>query len=210
MYSSLTKLIIFDSQQPSVCNLIIVSIYMLDIHVRNWQLIISSVEMVICISIVFRDDVVNGSHPNHLWFPHFKLSVNTLRPRQNGRHFADDTFKRIFLNENVKISIKNSLKFVPKGPFNNNSTLVQIMAWCRPGDKPLSEPMMVRSPTHIYVTRPQWVNSLYKWQWLVWVKNMFPYFYPHCHFVFTTSMSWNSSSEYVGHKLKSNVTNTDV
>ena len=27
--------------------------------------------------------------------------VNTLRPRQHGRHFADDTFKRIFLNENL-------------------------------------------------------------------------------------------------------------
>ena len=39
--------------------------------------------------------------------------VNTLRPRQNGRHFADDPFKRIFLNENVRISIKFSLKFVP-------------------------------------------------------------------------------------------------
>ena len=32
------------------------------------------------------------------------------------------------------------------------------MAWRRPGDKPLSEPMMVRLPTHICVTRPQWVN----------------------------------------------------
>ena len=30
-------------------------------------------------------------------------NINKLRPRQNGRHFADDTFKRIFLNENVKI-----------------------------------------------------------------------------------------------------------
>ena len=59
--------------------------------------------------------------------------LNTLRPRQNGRHFADDTFKRIFLNENVKISIKNSLKFVPKGPFNNNSALVQII-WTNAGD----------------------------------------------------------------------------
>ena len=37
--------------------------------------------------------------------------------------------------------------------------LVQIMAWRRPGDKPLSGPMMVRLPTHICVTRPQWVNS---------------------------------------------------
>ena len=50
--------------------------------------------------------------------------VYTLRPRQNGRRFADDTFKRIFLNENVRISIKISLKFVPKGPINNNPALV--------------------------------------------------------------------------------------
>ena len=28
-------------------------------------------------------------------------NINTLRPRQNGRHFADDIFKLIFLNENV-------------------------------------------------------------------------------------------------------------
>ena len=56
---------------------------------------------------------------------------NTLRPRQNRRRFADDTFKRIFLNENVRISIKISLKFVPKGPINNNPALVQIMAWRR-------------------------------------------------------------------------------
>ena len=84
------------------------------------------------------------------------ISFNTLRPRQNRRHFADDTFKHIFLNENVRISIKISLKFVPKGPFHNNSALVQIMAWRRPGDKPLSEPMMVRSLTHICVTRPRW------------------------------------------------------
>ena len=81
--------------------------------------------------------------------------VNTLRPRQNGRHFADDTFKRIFVNENVRILIEISLKFVSKGPINNNPSLVQIMAWRRPGDKPLSEPMMVCLLTHICVTRPQ-------------------------------------------------------
>ena len=65
-----------------------------------------------------------------------------MRPRQNGQHFADGIFKCIFLNENVWISIKIWLKFVPKGPINNIPTLVQIMAWCWPGDKPLSEPMM--------------------------------------------------------------------
>ena len=87
-------------------------------------------------------------------------AVNTLRPRQNGRRFADDTFKGIFLNENVRISMKISLKFVPKGPINNNPALFQIMAWRRSGDKPLSEPMMVSLLTHICVTRPQWVKAL--------------------------------------------------
>ena len=96
------------------------------------------------------------------------LHINTLRPGQNGRRFADDTFKRIFLNENVKISIKISLKFVPKGPINNNPALVQIMAWRRPGGKPLSEPMMVSLLTHICVTRPQWVKAW--WRIFAWLK----------------------------------------
>ena len=84
---------------------------------------------------------------------------NTLRPRQIGHHFADDTFKRIFLYENVWISIEIPLKFVPNAPINNILALVKIMAWRRPGDKPLSETMMVRLLTHICVTRPQWVKS---------------------------------------------------
>ena len=65
-----------------------------------------------------------------------------------------------FLNKTVLISIKISLKFIPKGPINNIPALVQIMAWRRPGDKPLSEPMVIISLTHIWVTRPQWVNTL--------------------------------------------------
>ena len=80
---------------------------------------------------------------------------HTLRPRQNGSHFADDNIKRIFVNENIRISIKISLKFVPKGPINNNPALVQIMAWRRPGDKPLSEAMMVSLPTEL---RKDWSN----------------------------------------------------
>ena len=71
--------------------------------------------------------------------------INTLRPRRNG-HFADDTFKRIFFNENIWIPIKISLKFVPNGSINNIPALVQIMAWRRPGDKPLSDPMMFNLP----------------------------------------------------------------
>ena len=87
--------------------------------------------------------------------------LNTLRLRQNGRHFTDYSLKCIFFNENVWIPTKISLKFVPKGPIDIIPALVQIMAWRRPGDKPLSEPMMVVLPTHICVTRPQWVNALH-------------------------------------------------
>ena len=72
----------------------------------------------------------------------YSQNFNTLRPRQNGHPFPDDIFKRIFLNKNVWISIKISLKFVPKGPINNIPPLVQMMAWRRPGDKPLSDPMV--------------------------------------------------------------------
>ena len=86
--------------------------------------------------------------------------VNPWRPRQNVRYFADDIFKCIFLNENVWISLKISLNFVPKVWINNIPALVQIMAWRRPGGKPLYEPIMVSLLTHICVTRPQWVNGV--------------------------------------------------
>ena len=42
----------------------------------------------------------------------------------------------IILDENVKISIKISLMFVPKGPINYIPALVRIMACRRPGGKP--------------------------------------------------------------------------
>ena len=47
----------------------------------------------------------------------------------------------------ILISIKVSLKFVPKGPINKSPALVQIMAWRRIGNKPLSKPKMVYLPT---------------------------------------------------------------
>ena len=59
------------------------------------------------------------------------------------------------MNENARIAINISLKFVPNDPIDNIPALVQIIAWRRPGDKPLSEPMIVNLPTHICVTRPQ-------------------------------------------------------
>ena len=72
------------------------------------------------------------------------LTLNSSLLGQNGRHLAEDILKSILLNEKARMSIKILLKFVPKGPMNNIPALVQIMAWRRPGDKPLLEPMMIQ------------------------------------------------------------------
>ena len=56
--------------------------------------------------------------------------------------FADNTFEYKFVNENVLISIIIPLNFVHKGPIDNKSSLVQVMAWHQIGDKPLHDPMM--------------------------------------------------------------------
>ena len=70
------------------------------------------------------------------------------------------------------------------GSINNIPALAQIMAWRRPGDKPLSEPMMVRLLTHLCVTRPQWVNNTPTWgfitaapgcQAIIWTHDVIGY-----------------------------------
>ena len=88
-----------------------------------------------------------------------RRALTQFRPRQYCSHFANDIFKCIFMNENVWILIRISLKVFPKVRINNIPALVQIMAWRRPGDKPLSEQMMVCLLTHICANRPQWVKT---------------------------------------------------
>ena len=68
--------------------------------------------------------------------------VNTLGPRQYGRHFPGDVSKCIFENEKFRIAIQISVKFISKGPIDNIPASVYIMTWRRPGDMPLSEPML--------------------------------------------------------------------
>ena len=76
-------------------------------------------------------------------------TTNCYFPRietgKNGRHFAYDIFKFTPLHENCFILIKNF--FVPKGPINNMSGLLNIMTWRWSSDKPLSEPT---SDNHLY------------------------------------------------------------
>ena len=55
---------------------------------------------------------------------------------------SDDSFRCIFLNENDRIPIRISLKYVSKSPIDSKPALVHVMAWRRKGDKPLPEPML--------------------------------------------------------------------
>ena len=83
------------------------------------------------------DDLANWQRQNRYGYPEylrFKFAllvlwlvkyspINTLRPTQNGRHFVDDFFKDIFLNENFGIPNNISLNYVPQGLVDNTSSL---------------------------------------------------------------------------------------
>ena len=101
-------------------------------------------------------------------------SYKHIEAKTKWQPFCRRHLKCFFLNEKVWISIKSSLKFVHKGPINSIPSLVQTMAWRRPGDKPLSEPMTARLPTHICVTRCQWVNSLSITLLIHWIHKRHP------------------------------------
>ena len=70
-----------------------------------------------------------------LWLCHF----NSSPPGQNGSHFG-----RLFFNEHGRVQIQISLKCVPRSSIDSKAVLVQVMAWCRTGDKPLPEPMLTQ------------------------------------------------------------------
>ena len=112
---------------------------------------------------IFRENICKEIWWCKFFIPQYRWDVITypchvyLEAETKGTRFRRRHFRNIFLNKNDSISTTTSLKFVPKGPINNIPALVQIMAWRRPRDKLLSEPMMVSLLTHICVTRPQWV-----------------------------------------------------
>ena len=83
------------------------------------------------------------------------VQLNTLRPRQDGRHFPDEIFSNAFFEWKCMNFDQDFTEVCSKGPINIITALVQIMAWRRPGYKPLSEPMMVSLLTLICVTQPQ-------------------------------------------------------
>ena len=131
---------------------------------------------VLCQKVFCNYNLQNGAHLSRPKFvTNYSPSSNrsNIKPNAQLTHWGrgkmaaifQTTFQMHFLEWKL---IDISLKFVPKGPVDNIPALVQIMAWRRPGDKSLSEPMVVCSPTHICVTRPQWVNGWF-YRYLIFV-----------------------------------------
>ena len=70
--------------------------------------------------------------------------INSFHLDKMAAILADDKFSCNFVNENDRIPIQISLKFVPRNPIDSKPALVQVMAWCWSGDKPLPEPMLIQ------------------------------------------------------------------
>ena len=83
--------------------------------------------------------------------------INPLRLKQIGHEFAAIS-KWIFLNENLCILIRISLKFVLKGPIDNKPALLQTMVWRWTGSKPCTNDGLVH--WCIYVTLPHWITCI--------------------------------------------------
>ena len=134
-----------------------VGIIMINLEPQSWKIITTSLPMLCLICL----PPSRSHHKYHLRraIPCWRNTPCTALSHwgQEKMTATDNIFKCIFLNENVWISNNFSLKFVFEGLINNIPALVQTMAWCRPGNKPLSEPMMVSFLMHICITRPQWL-----------------------------------------------------
>ena len=70
--------------------------------------------------------------------------IKTLKPKQNCCHFTEFIFNCISWMKIYELCFRFHWNFD-----NNIPALVQIMAWHRPGNKPLSQPMTVSLLMHV-------------------------------------------------------------
>ena len=100
--------------------------------------------------VMTNDSVGTRISEHDMQVMHLSLSHKAGNPLTHWvrEYFPDDIFKCIILNENIWILIK-ILSFIPKVRINVIPALVQMIAWCLPGDKPFSESMMVT----VYIVR---------------------------------------------------------
>ena len=91
----------------------------------------------------------NNDYSNVLNTTSCRYGVNNLSVTHMADIFVNDIFKRISLNGSVRILIGISLNSLPSGGVDSKSTLIQIMAWRRICNKPLSEAIIYFSEIYM-------------------------------------------------------------
>ena len=91
--------------------------------------------------------------------------------------FADNVSKCILFKEQVWLAIRISSKFVPKGPIDHKSALVQVMAKHRTGNKPLSELMLIKIFGNLFFFGVTFVTEFIWWfpgfaVYFLWTKHV--------------------------------------
>ena len=105
------------SQSAILIQTFIYSINVIQIYkiMDNQYKIFIESKWIFVVSTVSADGLAPGLEYIYIYMMNI-YSINSLRTRRDRRHFVDDVIKCIFFNENVLISIKISLNFIPKGP----------------------------------------------------------------------------------------------
>ena len=121
---------------------------------------------------------------SHYLSQYWPIWVNSPPPGQNRCHFADNIFKCIYANEKFSILIQISSKDVSMCPIDNNSSLIQVMAWRRTSDKPLLEAMSTHIIDAYMRHQGRWVNCWINQKMLMSSKALFTVTYiAYGHFV---------------------------
>ena len=126
-----------------------------DLTVQYWVLIHKAL-------FVWEDDPANDKGPSGLptYRPVFDIACLTHWGRNEIDVILQTTFWNAFSWMKMYCLWSKFLwSLFPRVPFKSISASGQIMACCRPGNKPLSQPMLRSLLTHTCVTRPQWVNG---------------------------------------------------
>ena len=86
--------------------------------------------------------------------------VNSLAPGQLGRNFRQVILQLILVIYGWSISCEIALRSMPLDLTDDESTSVQVMAWCHQATNHYLGQCWPRPPSPYGVTTPQWFNAL--------------------------------------------------
>ena len=114
--------------------------------------------------VVLSAKFVRTDENSLLWvLAQFAVNIYCNRTRFYIQNFGSEKKWPRFRRRHFQMHILEwrCLNLTKNGPIDNIPALVQIMAWRRPGDKSLSEPMIVSLLSHTYVTGPHTDSNQY-------------------------------------------------